>query len=219
MKENVNFFIFFCCVKSKSDIRIRLKASFRVWNPRFSSGYSVFGKIKISHLAVITVFGLLPVFRALPVTGQVSHYPQCTHQKFSYHVQKTVWLFLRSVARKVVLRFWHSKKSTLVIVRNIKKCVQTVLVARIFFSKGQNSLKKYSDANYSNIFTHFLFLLSFVKVMSYFCLLTFKAKNLPLEDVIYIRKDFQIDFSRGIKLTWFLFLNKSMWVYLCFYFK
>ena len=25
-------------------------------------------------------------------------------------MQKTVWLYLKSVARKVVLRFWHSKK-------------------------------------------------------------------------------------------------------------
>ena len=49
-------------------------------------------------------------FRALPVTGQVRNYPQYTHQTFSYHKQKTVWLYLKSVARKVVLRFWHSKK-------------------------------------------------------------------------------------------------------------
>ena len=77
----------------------------------FLSGYGVFEKIKISHhLANITIFGLLPVFRALPVTGHVWNYPQYTHQTFSYHMQKTVWFYLKSVARKVVLRFWHSKK-------------------------------------------------------------------------------------------------------------
>ena len=39
--------------------------------PRFSPGYSVFEEIKISHLAIITIFGLLPVFRVLPVIGHV----------------------------------------------------------------------------------------------------------------------------------------------------
>ena len=30
-----------------------------------------------------------------------------------YHMQKTVWFYLKSVARKVVLRFWHTKKNYL----------------------------------------------------------------------------------------------------------
>ena len=51
--------------------------------------------------------GLLPVFRALPVTDMVSNYPENTHKTFSSHMQKTV-LFLKSLARKVFLRFWHN---------------------------------------------------------------------------------------------------------------
>ena len=107
----MSIFSIFCYVKSKSDFRIRLNASFWVYNPRFSSGYVVLEKIKIwHHLAIITVYCVLPVFRPLPVTGQVSNYPQYTHQTFSYHMQKTVWLYIKSVARKVVLRFWLSKR-------------------------------------------------------------------------------------------------------------
>ena len=47
-------------------------------------------------------------FRVLPVTGHVWSYPQYTHQTFSYHMQITVWLYLKSLTRKVVLRFWLS---------------------------------------------------------------------------------------------------------------
>ena len=36
-------------------------------------------------------------------------YFQCTHQTISYHMRKTVWWYLKSVARKVVLRFGYSK--------------------------------------------------------------------------------------------------------------
>ena len=48
--------------------------------------------------------------QTLPVTGQVSNHPQYTQQTLSYHMQKTVWLYLKSVAREVVLRFWLSKR-------------------------------------------------------------------------------------------------------------
>ena len=59
-----------------------IKPTFFAWIRRIS-------KIKISHhLAIITIFGLLPLFRVLPVIGHVWNYPQNTHQSFSYHMQK-----------------------------------------------------------------------------------------------------------------------------------
>ena len=80
----------------------------------FLSRYDVFEKTKnITHLAITTFLNFTSVFWALPVTGKVSNYPQYTHKAFSYHMQKTVWLYVKSVARKVVLRFWLSKKSYL----------------------------------------------------------------------------------------------------------
>ena len=58
MEENV-IFCHFCRLKSKSDFRIRFNAK----TVLFSSGYSVFEKIKISHhLALITVFRLTSGF-------------------------------------------------------------------------------------------------------------------------------------------------------------
>ena len=74
-------FFNFCCVKSKSDFRNRLNASFQVHifrtpkNPRFSSWYGVIDKIKISssgrYHCISVYFRLFRHFR-LPVTPETT---------------------------------------------------------------------------------------------------------------------------------------------------
>ena len=70
-------------------------------------------KKKISFHSLLFSTLKYDFFKTFPVTGQVLNYPQYTHKTFFYNMQKTVWLYLKSVACKVVLRFWHSKKSYL----------------------------------------------------------------------------------------------------------
>ena len=65
-------------------------------------------------------------FQAFSVTGQVSNYPQYTQKTLSYNMQETVWLYLKSVARKVVLRFWHTKKKLPEILEKIWRGLQLI---------------------------------------------------------------------------------------------
>ena len=89
-------FFYFCSLKSKSDFRIRFNASFRVYNPRFLSGYGVFEKIEISyHLAVITVFRFTSVFWALPVSWYLRNPYESLALTFSYVLQKSLSRYLQ----------------------------------------------------------------------------------------------------------------------------
>ena len=101
--KKTSIFFHFCRLKSKSDFRIRLNASFRVQNPGFSSRYGVVEKIQISHhLAVITVFRFTSGFLALPVSRYLRNPYESLAPAFSYVLQKSLGRYLQSPRRSSI---------------------------------------------------------------------------------------------------------------------
>ena len=77
-----------------------------------TTGYGVLEKLKYQNIiwSLSLYFHLLPVSQALPVTGQVLYFLKRAHQVIPYHLRKTVWQYLKSAARKVVMLVTILKK-------------------------------------------------------------------------------------------------------------
>ena len=77
-----------------------------------TSGYGVLEKLKYQNIiwSLSLYFDLLPVSQALPVTGQILYFFKRAHQVIPYHLRKTVWQYLKSAARKVVMLVTILKK-------------------------------------------------------------------------------------------------------------